>query len=274
MNLSSIPITPYSEMPMNLDWGFYNRGICVPGRGTMVPFTTLMVDRMPDLHVLPNPQCFPMFRYEMIGGVVQRFDNITDWSLRTWQDCYDNETIIKDDIFYYVYGVLHSQVYRDRYKNNLNKQIPRIPIVSKFKDFYDFSKAGRKLGDIHCEYETCDKYPLGIQPVSDDSTIDFRITKRPMKWVDRDKSILQINDSVRLTGFPPESHRYIVSGRSLVGWFVDQYRIKKDKYSGIENNPNGWFGKPEDIKSAIERVVFVSVETMRIVDSLPYPFDD
>ena len=200
----------------------------------------------------------------------ERVDNITDTSLRAFRDHYGNEDITKDDLFNYVYGVLHAPAYRQRFANDLAKSLPRIPFAP---DFDSFAKAGRSLIDLHLGYETCAQHPLKV--AVDGSPEDrnlFRIGSKKMKWVDLDRTELIVNDHVRLRGIPSEAHEYVVNGRTPLEWFIDRYRIKKDNRSGIVNDPNGWFDDPRDLVSAFKRIVHVSVETVRIVKNLPAPF--
>ena len=89
-----------------------------------------------------------------------------------------------------------------------------------------------------------------------------------------DKTTLIINEHVSLSGIPEEAHRYVVNGRTPLEWFIDRYQIKEDKDSGILNDPNGWFANPRDLVTAIERIVYVSVESTRIIEGLPSQLTD
>ena len=90
-----------------------------------------------------------------------------------------------------------------------------------------------------------------------------------MRFKDEERGIFEVNEHVRITGIPSASHEYQVNGRTPLEWFIDRYRIVRDKKSGIVNDPNGWFEQPEDLISAIRRIVHVSVETSRIIRRLP-----
>ena len=129
------------------------------------------------------------------------------------------------------------------------------------------------LLDLHLGYETCTKYPLeiGVDGSPDDERL-FRIGSKKMKWSDQGRTELIINEHVRLRGIPAAAHEYVVNGRTRLEWFIDRYRIKKERRSGIVNDPNGWFKDPLDLVSAFKRIVHVSVETVRIVKNLPDPF--
>ncbi len=257
-----------------------NHAILVPGIGATKSFGPLIVDTMPDVEVMTKGQCFPRWTYPqrefngptaLLPTSVERVDNITDHALHTFREHYGDESITKDAIFDYVYGMLHAREYGTRFANDLSKGLPRIPFAP---DFRAFERAGRDLAVLHLEYETCDEYPLelvtaGSEPLQSEH---YRLTTRAMRYADKERTELIVNDHVRLRGIPAEAHEYEVNGRSPLGWFIDRYRIKQDRRSGIVNDPNGWFEKPEDLIPAIRRIVHVSVETVRIVAGLPTPF--
>ena len=257
-----------------------NRAICVPGVGTTKPFSALMVDSMPDLALVSTGQCFPRYRYVQpsnseaelfdVDASLERIDNISYSALNAFRRHYADETITRDAIFDYVYGVLHAPDYRKRFANDLTKGLPRIPMAP---DFYTFVDAGRALARLHLEYEDCSEYPLEIELKPDDVQPEhFRLGTRAMRFADDAKSILIVNDHVRLSGIPAEARRYVVNGRTPLGWFIDRYRVKTDKHSGITNDPNSWFDDPRDVIAAIRKIVHVSVETVAIVTKLPCPF--
>ncbi len=260
-----------------------NRVICVPGIGSKKPFSTLMTNTMPDLGFSEACQCFPRYQYPKpsdtpntsdslldVDDSPDRTDNISDTALKAFQKHYRTDKITKDDIFYYVYGILHAPSYREQFANDLSKMLPRIPYAP---DFRAFAEAGKKLADLHLNYETCEEYPLAVEypnmssPPTDPNI--FRLTEKAMRFGDIERRSLLINEHVRLTGIPEDAHRYVVNGRSPLEWFIDRYKIKTDTDSGIVNDPNGWFADPRDIVGAIRRIVYVSVESARLVDALP-----
>ncbi len=205
---------------------------------------------------------------------LERVDNITDAALKAFRAQYADESISKDDIFDYVYGILHAPAYRERFANDLSKALPRIPMAP---DFHAFAKAGRDLAALHLGYETCEEYPLELiaSPASGLQPRHFQLGTRAMRFADKEeRTVLVVNEHVRLAGIPPEAHEYVVNGRTPLEWFIDRYRIKTDKRSGIVNDPNGWFAQPEDLIPAIRRIVHVSVRTVEIVKGLPEPFPE
>ena len=257
-----------------------NRVICVPGIGSTKPFSALVADTMPDLHFLAFGQCFPRYRYRERAEVQRELpgiesgregiDNISDTALRAFRVRYNDNTITKDAIFDYVYGVLHASTYRERFANDLAKELPRIPLAP---DFHAFAKAGRELAELHLGYETCEEYSLEVAFAhsGDPRPAHFRIGDRAMRFADDEKTVLAVNEHVSLRGIPASVHTYQVNGRTPLEWFIDRYRITQNKESGIVNDPNGWFDDPRDLIAAIRRIVHISVETARIVEGLPEP---
>ena len=260
-----------------------NRAICVSGIGAVKGFSALMVDRMPDLEVVSKSQCFPRWRYEerataqrdlLSGGhELRRLDNVRPSAVKRARFHSGDDTITKDDLFDYVYGVLHSPHYRDRFANDLAKGLPRVPFTP---DFRVFAEAGATLATLHLGYEDDDfaRHPLSIQTDIERELCpeDFRLGTRPMRFANKDRrDALIVNDIVRLEGIPPEAHRYVVNGRTPLEWLMFYHYRRTDRRSGIVNDANEWFDDPRDLVAAIERLVHVSVETERIVAGLPDP---
>ena len=263
--------------------GQQNRAICVPGIGSTKPFSALVVDSMPDLELISKGQCFPRYRYEKsadaqkelpgLGKTLERIDNISDTALRAFRVRYHDNTITRNAIFDYVYGVLHAPGYRQRFANDLAKELPRIPFAA---DFHAFATAGHELAELHLGYETCQQHPLDIvfTQAGEPRAKHFRIGTKKMRWADTEKTELVVNEHLRVRGIPAAAHQYQVNGRTPLEWFIDRYKIKQDKRSGIVNDANGWFDDPRELITAIRRIVHVSLETVRIVEDLPEPFGE
>lgn len=260
-----------------------NRVICVPGIGSKKLFSALITDTMPDLGFNEACQCFPRWSYPQPENADQitneeapsRIDNISDTVLRAFREHYDDAAITKDDIFDYVYGILHAPRYREEFANDLSKMIPRIPFAPK-PYFYTFAEAGAVLASLHLNYETCEQYPaLKVEPITpsllwEEKPEHFLLGTRAMRFANKEtKDTLILNEHVQLSGIPEAAHRYIVNGRTPLEWFIDRYKIKQDRESGIINDPNGWFENPRDLITAIERIVYVSVESAKIIENLP-----
>ena len=205
----------------------------------------------------------------------RRRDNITDNALDAYRTRY-GEWVAKGHIFSYVYGILHSPVYRERYADDLARLLPRIPEVATADAFRAFSEAGQRLIDLHIGYEAAAPYPLEERLAPRAPAGPERYLVQKMRWAGTskasDRSTIVYNDWITLAGIPDEAHEYVVGPRSALEWLLDRYRVTTDKDSGIVNNPNDWgleIGDPRYIIDLVKRVTTVSVETMRIVRALP-----
>jgi len=240
-----------------------NRVICVSGLGSSKPFDCLLVSVIPDLQLVMNSQCFPFYIYDEQGN--NRTENISDWALKQFQTQYKDNKIEKWEIFAYIYGILHHPDYRQRYGANLKRDLPHIPFAA---DFQAFVTAGKRLGDLHINYENAPAYPLKyIENPSE--ALNFRVEKMRLS---KDKTQIIYNEFLTLGGIPPKAFLYQLGNRSALEWVIDQYQVSVDKRSGIESDPN----RPEDeqyIIRLIEKVITVSVETVDIVYSLPTLFE-
>ncbi|WP_221792217.1 type ISP restriction/modification enzyme [Aquisediminimonas sediminicola] len=254
---------------------------------------------VPDLQVMFNSQCFPRYIHEntnivsnddrqgdLLAGTKPDFasntrDAITDAGLAHFQAAYPCETITKDDLFYYVYGLLHSEDYRARYADNLSKQLPRIPAVKKAEDFWAFVEAGRKLGDMHCDYDSVEPYPVTIAQGDlrlahiSDLVSFYRVKKMKFggKRPNLDKSTVIYNANITITGIPLEAYDYVVNGKPALEWVIERQGVKDDKASGIVWDANAYANEtmqdPAYPLKLFQRVVTVSLETMKIVRGLP-----
>jgi len=253
----------------------------------------LISNSLPDLHCNGDVQCFPLYLYEapqdggdnstgatLFSSANRRLDNaITDEGLAYFAEAYLDKNISKEDVFYYVYGLLHSPQYLEKYADNLSKELPRIPRVKTADAFWKFSKAGRKLADLHLNYETVEKYPLQIvkQGVSlNDSDYRVKKMKYEKKGKEKDLTTIIYNDKITLKGIPVESYDYVVNGKPAIDWVVERQCVKTDSDSGIVNDANDWaietMNNPRYPLDLLQRVITVSLETMKIVNSLP-PLD-
>ena len=312
--------------------GHDNVGFYLVGQGSDVPFSTVMTDAAPNLHVTgagSGGQFFPRWTWEPVGGRhdadsgmldlsggeyaeesstavgqegevlggYRRVDNITDATLRSYQAAYGPE-VTKDDVFYYVYALLHSPEYRTRYGADLKKSLPHIPLVASREDFVAFTTAGRGLADLHLDYESVKPTPLSLVVDGQDVPWDLRETISPsllqvetMRYarvrrdgrLEDDKTSIVYNEHVTISGIPAQAQDYLLGSRSGLDWLLDRYRVSTHKASGIVNDPNDWMAEgagggptasaqPHYLLDLIARITTVSVRTQQIVTSLP-PLD-
>ena len=266
---------------------------------------TFISDMLPDLELNHHGQCFPMYWYEKDDGTALtlmpadgekavrdawgnryvRHDAITDEALRVFRDAYPlafaarpktkgGAGVSKEDVFWYVYGILHSPEYRERFSANLQKELPRIPLAA---DFEAFCAAGRALGELHLGYESVEPWPnlevCGVLPGADPGRVE------KLKWgkrrnpetgkLEADKTVLVYNRQVSVRNIPEGANDYVVNGRSPLEWMIDRYQVKTDKATGIVNDPNEYSDDPRYILDLICRLVTVSVKTNEIVAGLP-----
>lgn len=268
-----------------------NLVICVSGVGASKDFSTLITDCIPDLQLQFNGQCFPLYWYDDSTADIAdlfsapqsemdryvRCDGVTDWILSTARKQYGSR-VTKEDIFYYVYGILHAPDYRTTFAADLKKSLPRLPLVESPDDFWAFSRAGRSLAELHLGYERVEPY-AGCHTVnsttSDDDAINYRVEKMRFGKLDSktaDKRIIHYNAGITIENIPLEAYDYVVNGKSAIEWVMERYAVKTDPASRIENNPNDWCREHDDPKyiyNLLLRIITVSLETMKIVRSLP-----
>jgi predicted helicase len=208
--------------------------------------------------------------------------------LQHFKDAYASDAaaqnISKEDLFYYIYGLLHSPDYKTRYADNLSKELPRIPAVKQFADFMAFSAAGRALADLHVNYETVVPYPVAfeggaIEHVSftdaDYRVVQMKFGKGSGKSGDErhDKTRVIYNSKITMEGIPLEAYEYVVNGKPALEWVMERQSVTTHKDSGIVNDANLWatetMGDAAYPLKLFQRVITVSLETVRIVRGLP-----
>ena len=270
-----------------------NLVICVSGIGASKDFSTLITDCIPDLQLQFNGQCFPLYWYDDSTADIAdlfsapqsemdryvRRDGVTDWILSTARKQYGSR-VTKEDIFYYVYGILHAPDYRTTFAADLKKSLPRLPLVESPDDFWAFSRAGRSLAELHLGYEHVEPYagcrillaPLTNRGDEISYLIDDKMRFGKLDSKTADKRIIHYNAGITIENIPLEAYDYVVNGKSAIEWVMERYAVKTDPASRIENNPNDWCREHDDPKyiyNLLLRIITVSLETMKIVRSLP-----
>lgn len=249
--------------------------IGVHGKGGKKDFSTLIADITPDLEYVAKSQCFPLYEYtdKYIHENIDEYGYsreyaLTDYVWLEYKNRYGAE-ITKENIFYYIYGVLHSPDYRTQFAKDLKKVLPHLPFVKTAEDFWMFSKAGVSLANLHLNYETLTPYPVTIKETS--TKINYKITK--MKFVkngkDNDKTKIIYNDTITLEDIPIKTYEYIVNGRSAIEWVMDQYCIDINKESLLINDGNKYNENEQYVIHLLKCLVTLSLETLKIVEQLP-----
>src|SRR5574337_307082 len=237
-------------------FGEHNEVILVPGTGSRRKFSTLVTDKIPDLNILDaGAQGFS--RYNNEESKILKLDNS---NMR--------ESVVKElglneeEGFYYIYGVLHSPVYRERYANDLQKSLPRIPILNNKEDYVGI---GRQLAYLHLNYED--------QPIWDGVEVeiskpDYRVKKIKKKKKGVLNTIIY-NENITIKNIPEQAYDYVVNGRPAIEWIINQYQVKTDKKSGITDDPNEFSDNPKYILNLLLSVITVSMRTLELIDELP-----
>ena len=257
----------------------------------------LIADKIANLHFNGDTQCFPLYYYEerqkQGRGLFDtnesnteyiRRDGVSDFILDRAKKQY-GKNVSKEDIFYYVYGFLHSPEYRTKFANDLKKMLPRLPLVEDVRDFWAFSKAGRKLAELHINYENVppakgvivlfDRIPMGntlkALETGKIEVVDYRVEK--MRFPSKeDKSKILYNRQITVENIPAKAYEYVVNGKSAIEWIMERYQVTVHKESGIKNDPNDWakeVGNPRYILDLLLSIINLSVQTMEIVEGLP-----
>ena len=257
--------------------------------------SAIITNCVPSLHTadMVGSQFFPLYIYDLVddssadGGELfgngigesvlkmQRRDGISEAGLAHFQTAYPSESVTKEDIFYYVYGLLHSPDYRTRYADNLSKELPRIPCIKTAAGFWAFSKAGRALAELHLNYETVEAYPVTLDLGTRLAALtdsEYRVTK--MKFASKaDKSTVVYNPHITIRNIPLEAYEYVVNGKPALEWVMERQAVTTDKDSGIVNDANLWatetMGNARYPLDLFCRVITVSLETQKIIKSLP-----
>ncbi|MDA9718655.1 hypothetical protein N9U65_04195, partial [Planctomycetaceae bacterium] len=293
------------HMPRMFPKNSGNMAIMIKGNWRGDGHIALMIDDVACLQPDGGAQCFPLYYFDNAqeDGVKPLFPNtntgspnkrfaVTDHGLKHFQNFYKSvsATITKTDIFYYIYGLLHSSEYRERYKDNLSKELPRIPVVKEFEDFQAFSQAGRDLAHWHLDYETVASHPVTLEftagekgPQSLNACKDKHFYVKKMKFGKtkdpdtkrniNDKTTVIYNNFITVKDIPIEAYDYVVNGKPAIEWVMERQAVTTDKKSGIVNDANLWatetMGNAAYPLELLQRVITVSLETNKIVESLP-----
>ncbi|GGA87317.1 helicase [Flavobacterium palustre] len=257
-----------------------NLVISITGAGASKAFTVLISNSIPNLDAIEKAQCFPLYYFEENktaqkglfdegnGEDYIRRDAISDFILGRAKELY-GKNVTKEDIFYYVYGFLHSNEYRETFANDLKKMLPKLPLLEEVKDFWVFSKAGRQLAELHLNYENVAPYD-SVSVIGEDKN-NFLVDK--MKFPKKNqKDTIIYNNHIVISNIPEKAYEYIVNGKSAIEWIMERYQVTTHKDSGITNNPNDWATEVENPRYILDlllSIINVSVQTVDIVSNLP-----
>lgn len=249
-------------------FGLENSLIYTTGKGASRTFSAIATNLLPNLHLEDTGQGF--MRYNNEGNDESNLfepshDNVN-------KEFADKIGLSLDDTFAYVYGLLNSPEYQQKYANDLKKDLARIPVVAEKERYVE---VGKKLMDLHINYEEVPVYE-GVQIVARENP-SYVVKK--MKFgkkrdaesgkLEKDKSTIIFNSDITIKDIPEKAYEYIVNGRSAIEWIMDQYQVKTDKKSGITDDPNDFSDDPKYIFNLLLRIINVSLQTVDLVNSLP-----
>lgn len=258
-----------NEMQYLMDDVFFdaNEVIAISGPGSTKPFHVLVQDHIYSLDMLEKTQCLPLHWYDENG---EKRDNITDWGLAQFVNYYSDDTITKEGIFNYTYAVLHDPAYREKYKIDLKRDFPRLPF---YTDFWQWVEWGKKLMELHLNFETVEPFPLTEVTKNEDETVSssgIQPKNKTRLTAEKVNGTIVLDDVTTLTGVPPQAWEYKLGNRSTLEWILDQYKEKKPKDPTIAEKFNTY--KFADHKTKVidllKRVTTVSVETMKIIEEM------
>ena len=259
-----------------------NLVICTSGVGSNKEFTSLVSNMLPNLDGLEKLQSFPLYYYEerdkqsptlfdyenQVNSEYIRRDGISDFIWDRAKKQY-GLNVTKENIFYYVYGILHSPEYRTNFANDLKKTLPRIPLVEGVNDFWKFSKIGGQLAELHINYESVPPCK-GVKVSGDDGNF-YKVEKMRFPAKGKKHSI-NYNSKITVSNIPAKAYEYVVNGKSAIEWVMERYQVTTHPESGITNDPNDWakeVGNPRYILDLLLSVINVSVQTVELVGQLP-----
>ena len=232
-----------------------NKVICFNARRK--EFHLLATDKLADLHFTGDSQCFPLHQYDAYG---ERLTNITQWGLQQFRKHYSDDKITAEDVFHYTYGVLHNPIYREKYRMNLMREFPRLPFYSNFPKW---AKWGKRLMDLHINFESADPFALTRR--------DQKVASpAPRLKADKLRSAIIVDEATSLHEIPAEAWEYKLGGRSALEWVLDQHKEKAIKDPTIAERFNNYrfADHKERVIDLLHRVCTVSVETMKIINQM------
>ena len=246
-------------------FGENNLIIMTTGKGISRDFSTLVTNLMPNLHTMDTGQHFMRYDNELDEtSLFQNNDNMN-------QTFADKLGLSLDETFAYVYGLLNSREYQEKYANDLKKDLARIPIV---KNKEKYVEVGQKLMELHLNYEEVPVYE-GVE-ITPFVNPNYKVTKmRFAKKRDEngklvnDLSTIIFNSDITISNIPEKAYEYVVNGRSAIEWIIDQYQVKTDKKSGITDDPNDYSDDEKYIFNLLLRIINVSIQTVDLINSLP-----
>lgn len=244
-------------------WGSNNFAIATTGTSSNKPFATIVTNVIPDIQLMMNDKVFMRYdNSDKSNELIPNYDNVN----KTFAN---NIGISLEDTFAYVYGLLNSKEYQEKYANDLRKDLARIPIVKNKEKYIEI---GKKLMELHLNYEEVPVYNQAkiIYNCEHNYKVKKMMFSKRSDDESDDRSTIIFNDNITISNIPDKAYKYIVNGRPAIEWIMDQYQIKTDKGSGITDDPNDFSDDPKYIFNLLLRIINVSVKTVDLINELPH----
>ncbi|RVZ92696.1 type ISP restriction/modification enzyme, partial [Helicobacter pylori] len=230
------------------------------GVGNGKDFSALVSDFISDFSLISPNQAYPLYYYDDLGN---RYNAISGYALNLFRRHYKDNTIVEEEIFYYIYAIFHHKGYLEKYKNSLAKEAPRIALS---EDFKELSILGKELGELHLNYESGEMHKSVKHNLLENAEIEGYYDVVQMKKDKKGDRILY-NHHITITQIPKKAFDYVINGKSAIDWVIERYSITKDKDSLIENNPNDYAGG-KYVFELLCRVIKLSEKSVDLIEKI------
>ncbi|GHQ36003.1 hypothetical protein VN1221_10070 [Helicobacter pylori] len=225
---------------------------------TIRNFSTLIGDAIPDTHFIGDANAYPLYYYDDLGN---RYNAISGYALNLFRRHYQDNAITEEEIFYYIYAILHHKGYLEKYKNSLAKEAPRIGLS---EDFKELSTLGKELGELHLNYESGEMHTsVEYKTLMNAEEKGYYDVETMKKIGDR----IHYNNHIAITKIPKKAFEYVVNGKSAIDWVIECYKKTRDKDSLIENNPNDYAGS-QYVFELLCRVIKLSEKSVDLIEKI------
>ncbi len=259
----------YFYYERELAWSFYSMKEIFPDKsarnvvintGVGKAFSALISSEIPCLDLLCHNQAYPLYYYDDLGN---RYNAISGYALNLFRRHYKDNSIVEEEIFYYIYAIFHHKGYLEKYKNSLAKEAPRIALS---EDFKELSILGKELAELHLNYESGEMHTSVQYNLLENAEMEGYYDVVQMKK-DKKGDIIIYNRNITITKIPEKAFKYVVNGKSAIDWVIERYSIATDKDSLIENNPNHYAGG-KYVFELLCRVIKLSEKSVDLIEKI------
>ncbi|GAA6943510.1 hypothetical protein HpHUE59_12170 [Helicobacter pylori] len=259
----------YFYYERELAWSFYSMKKIFPdkdaqnvvintGAGNGKDFSALVSDFIPDCSLIVHNQAYPLYYYDDLGN---RYNAISGYALNLFRRHYQDNAITEEEIFYYIYAILHHKGYLEKYKNSLAKEEPRIALSEDFKELFIL---GKELAKLHLNYESEELHTsVEYKTLMNAEEKGYYDVETIAKKGDR----IHYNNHIAITKIPKKAFEYVVNGKSAIDWVIEHYKKTRDKENLIENNPNDYKGG-KYVFELLCRVITLSVKSVDLIEKI------